>query len=104
MTPGSAAEAAWSSGRPTHATSGAVFLEGSRWGAWEGALAVAELKGSGVTVLTVDALEVTGAERAPALDGTHGRLRSLTLDDEGALWVTTSNGEDDQVLRVTPTP
>lgn len=96
-----AIEAAWSTGDPTHALSGAVFLEGEQWGAWEGALAVAELKGTGVTVLTVDGDEVTGTERIPELDGSYGRLRSLTLDDEGALWVTTSNGQGDQVLRVT---
>lgn len=97
-----AVEAVWSSGKPTHATSGAVFLEGAEWGAWEGALAIAELAGQGVTVLTVDGQLVTGEVRMAELDGTYGRLRSLTLDDEGALWVTTSNGDgSDQVLRVT---
>lgn len=97
-----AVDAVWSSGDPTHATSGAVFLQGEQWGAWEGALAVAELKGSGVTVLAVDGTTVGEVVRVPELDGTHGRLRSLTLDPEGALWVTTSNGQDDEVLRVTP--
>lgn len=98
-----AVEAVWSSGDPTHATSGAVFLEGPQWGAWDGALAVAELKGSGVSILTVDGQEVTDVVRVPELDGTHGRLRSLTLDGDGALWVTTSNGDSDVVLRVTAT-
>lgn len=100
-----AVEAVWSSGQPTHATSGAVFLEGAHWGAWDGALAVAELRGTGITVFTVDGQQVTGEERMVELDGIHGRLRSLTLDDEGALWVTTSNGEGkDEVLRVTAGP
>lgn len=97
-----AVAAVWSSGAPTHATSGAVFLEGEQWGAWDGALAVAELKGSGVTVFAVDGQTVGEAVRPPDLDGTYGRLRSLTLDDDGALWVTSSNGEGDVVLRVTP--
>lgn len=97
-----AVEAVWSSGQPTRATSGAVFLEGPQWGAWEGALAVAELKGEGVMVLTVDGEEVTGEQQMAELDGAYGRVRSLTLDDEGALWVTTSNGHgNDKVLRVT---
>lgn len=96
-----AVEAVWSSGAPTHATSGAVFLAGEQWGSWEGALAVAELKGSGVTVFAVDGEEITGSLRPPGLDGTYGRLRSLTLDEEGDLWVTSSNGEDDVLLRVT---
>ncbi|GGK56956.1 PQQ-dependent sugar dehydrogenase [Ornithinimicrobium pekingense] len=94
--------AAWSSGAPTHATSGAVFLEGEQWGAWDGALAVAELKGSGVTIFDVDGQEVLGTVRPPELDGTYGRLRSLTLDDDGALWVTSSDGQGDVLLRVTP--
>ena len=97
-----AVEAVWSSGDPTHATSGAAFLEGEAWGAWEGALAVAELKGSGMTVLSLDGREVVDEARVPELEGSYGRLRSVVLDDDGALWVTTSNGSDDVVLRVTP--
>lgn len=96
-----AVEAVWSSGAPTHATSGATFLHGEQWGTWDGALAVAELKGSGVTVFLVDEREITGSVRPPELDGTYGRLRSLTLDPRGALWVTSSNGEGDVLLRVT---
>ena len=93
--------AAWSSGRPTVALSGAAFLEGDQWGAWEGALAVAELKNTGVGVYRVEDTAVTGLTRMAELENDYGRLRSLTLDDEGALWVTTSNGDDDAVLRVT---
>ena len=97
-----AVEAVWSSGDPTHATSGAVFLDGESWRAWDGALAVAELKGSGMTVLTLDDGTVVDQARVPELEGTYGRLRSVDLDDEGSLWVTTANGDDDVVLRVTP--
>ena len=39
-----AVESKWSSGYPTLATAGGVFLEGSLWGVWEGRLAVASLK------------------------------------------------------------
>ena len=97
-----AVEAVWSSGDPTAATSGAVFLEGGQWGAWDGALAVAELKNTGVGVHRVDGTAITGSTRVAELEDEHGRLRSLTLDDEGALWVTTDNGDDDVVLRVSP--
>ncbi|ALU39149.1 hypothetical protein AS188_04580 [Kocuria flava] len=93
---------AWSSGRPTRATSGAVFLEGEQWGPWDGALAVAELKNTGVAVHRVDGREITGTARMAELEDTWGRLRSLALDADGALWVTTSNGEGDAVLRVAP--
>ena len=98
-----AVEAAWSSGDPTHATSGAVFLVGEQWGAYEGALAVAELKGTGVTLLGVAGEQVVSEERMAELDDEYGRLRSLTLADDGSLWVTTSNGRADRVLRVSPT-
>jgi aldose sugar dehydrogenase len=99
-----AVEALWSSGDPTHATSGAVVLSGEQWGAWDGALAVAELRGAGVTVLTLDetGATVTGEARIPELEDSYGRLRSLTLDPGGDLWVTTSNGTGDMVLRVSP--
>ena len=36
------------------------------------------------------------------LDGTFGRLRAVRLGPDGALYVSTSNGTDDQILRVTP--
>ncbi len=99
-----AVEAAWSSGRPTVAVSGAAFLEGPQWGAWDGALAVAELKNTGVGVYRVEGAGITGTTRMEELENDYGRLRSLTLDEEGALWVTTSNGGDDAVLRVTARP
>lgn len=96
-----AVEAAWSSGRPTVAVSGAAFLEGPQWGAWDGALAVAELKNTGVGVHRVEGSGITGTTRMEELEDDYGRLRSLTLDDDGALWATTANGDDDAVLRIT---
>ena len=42
--PGQQIEAAWSSGSPTVATSGASFVAGKRWGWYDGTLAVAALK------------------------------------------------------------
>ena len=97
-----AVEAAWSTGDPTAAMSGAAFLEGEQWGSWNGALAVAELKNTGVGVHRVDGTAITGATRMAELEDGYGRLRSLTLDQDGALWITTDNGDDDVVLRVTP--
>ena len=82
--------------------SGAAFLEGEQWGSWNGALAVAELKNTGVGVHRVDGTAITGATRMAELEDGYGRLRSLTLDQDGALWITTDNGDDDVVLRVTP--
>lgn len=40
--------AKWRSGSPTVATSGGTFISGSKWGSWNGRLAVAMLKGEGI--------------------------------------------------------
>jgi glucose/arabinose dehydrogenase len=41
--------------------------------------------------------------RLPELEGTYGRIRTVQQGGDGALYVTTDNGDDeDQLLRVTP--
>lgn len=95
-----AVPAIWSSG-PTIATSGATFLAGEAWGPWDGALAVAALKGSRLLVLTLDGETLAGQAVPAELAGTFGRLRAARLGPDGALYLTTSNGSDDKVLRVT---
>jgi glucose/arabinose dehydrogenase len=96
--------AVWSSGAPTLATSGATFLEGPQWGAYDGLLLVALLKAQGVLALRLDDAGVLQEQfRLPELDGTYGRIRSLTQGTDGALYVTTDNGGNaDRLLRVTP--
>jgi glucose/arabinose dehydrogenase len=46
-----AVRAAWSSGNPTVATSGAAWLSGSQWGGWDDHLAVAALKDESLRIL-----------------------------------------------------
>lgn len=101
--PGAQRAASWSSGQPTIATSGAAFVTGESWGALDGALAVSALKGQHLRFFTFDsALKLVDDVRPPELDGTYGRLRGAQLGPDGALYVTTSNGSDDKILRVTP--
>jgi aldose sugar dehydrogenase len=99
-----AVPAVWSSGSPTLATSGATFLDGEQWGAYDGLLLVGLLKAQGVLALRLDeAGELQEQFRLPELDGTYGRLRSVQQGGDGALYVTTDNGDgSDQLLRVTP--
>jgi glucose/arabinose dehydrogenase len=98
-----AVPAVWSSGGSTEAICGAAFLEGPQWGSLEGLLAVAALKGSKLLLMRLDEQgTVTEVGQLPELDGTHGRLRAVRPGPDGALYVTTSNGEDDEVLRVSP--
>ena len=35
-------------------------------------------------------------------DGPYGRLRAARMGPDGALYVTTTNGDDDQLLRIAP--
>ena len=100
--PGVQREAAWSSGEPTLATSGAAWVRGPQWGPLDGTLAVAALKGSEVLFLRFDdAGGLVSVTRPEALQR-FGRLRSLTSARDGDLLLTTDNGTDDRVLRVSP--
>ena len=98
----SARQARWSSGFPTLATSGAVFLDGPQWGEWEGRLAVATLKTRSLRVFEFTELgDFAGQIVVPELDGSHGRLRTPVLGPDGALYIATSNAPGgDRILRV----
>ncbi|MCD2192312.1 PQQ-dependent sugar dehydrogenase [Actinomycetospora endophytica] len=97
--------AAWSSGDPTVATSGSDFLSGPAWGDLEGTLAVSALKGEKLLLMRPgtgpDAQRIVAVSTPTELDGAFGRLRGARLGPDGALFVTTDDGNDDVVLRVT---
>ncbi|MGH2799944.1 MAG: PQQ-dependent sugar dehydrogenase, partial [Thermoleophilaceae bacterium] len=89
----------WSSGRLTLATSGATFVTGQSWGTWAGSLFVATLKESDLRRFAVNGTEVVPAE--VLLDRKYGRLRTPVQGPDGALYVTTSNGTGDRIVRIT---
>ncbi|MFB9907202.1 PQQ-dependent sugar dehydrogenase [Allokutzneria oryzae] len=96
-----AVTAKWSSGSPTEALCGAAFLSGPIWGDLDGTLAVTALKGSKLVLFSLDPEGAVRQVSTPAeLNDTHGRLRAARLGPDGALYVTTSNGADDKLLRV----
>jgi glucose/arabinose dehydrogenase len=98
-----AVPAAWSSGRPVEAVSGAAFLSGPQWGELDGVLAVGALRGEKLLLMTLGPDGAVTAVSVPAaLDGVFGRLRAVRLAPDGALLVSTSNGSDDKVLRIAP--
>ena len=101
--PGAVA-AVWSSGPATIATSGGTFLDGKRWGSYDGLLLLGVLKGEGVLALRLDHDARLRAQfRLPGFEGTHGRIRTVQQGRDGDLYVTTDNGGNaDQLLRVTP--
>ena len=101
--PGTQVEAKWSSGDPTVATSGAAFVEGSKWGSLDGVLAVACLAANRVILMTFDGNGDLVKTRTPPSLRSYGRLRAVTRATNGALLITTSNGGGrDVILRVTP--
>jgi glucose/arabinose dehydrogenase len=97
-----AVPAVWASGSPTDAISGAAFLAGPNWHDMNGVLAVTALKGAELLLFTLTA---DGKEESvsvpPELKGRYGRLRAARLGPDGGLYVTTSNGTDDVLLRIT---
>ncbi|HEY0641003.1 MAG TPA: PQQ-dependent sugar dehydrogenase [Pseudonocardiaceae bacterium] len=98
-----AIEAVWSSGGSTEAICAAVFLSGSQWGPLDGVLAVTTLKASKLLLMTLGPDAAVTTVSVPAeLDGSYGRLRAARLGPDGDLYVTTSNGDDDKVLRIGP--
>ncbi|WP_116200132.1 PQQ-dependent sugar dehydrogenase [Amycolatopsis circi] len=93
----------WTTGQITEATSGDAFLTGKQWGANEGALVVVALKGQKLLLLHLDAAaKVTGVTLPAEFNDKFGRLRAARSGPDGSLYVTTSNGSNDKVLRVTP--
>jgi len=101
--PGAVA-AVWSSGDPTIAVSGITFLDGEQWGAYDGLLLLGVQKDTGVLALRLaEDGSLVEQFRIPELEGTYGRVRTPQLGADGALYLTTDNGEgSDQLLRVTP--
>jgi aldose sugar dehydrogenase len=98
-----AVEAAWSSGRPVEAVAGAEFVSGPQWGQLDGVLAVAALRGQKLMLMTLDSDGAVASVAVPqALDGAFGRLRAVRVGLDGALFVSTSNGSDDKILRIDP--
>ncbi len=67
---------------------------------WNGDFFIATLRGQSLYRLELDASgRVTGRFRL--LQGDYGRLRHVAAAPDGTLWVLTSNGQNDRVLRVT---
>ena len=90
----------WSSGDPTLAIADIEVL-GPVWGKYSGMLAVAALKAQRLVLLRLSPDGRSTTERVDLLDGTEGRLRSITTAPDGSLLVTTDNGDGgDKVLRV----
>lgn len=96
--------ATWSSATPAPGISGATFVDGPQWGDLDGRIAVAASTGRRLLIMTIGPDGKAGEVIVPApLDQAFGQLSSVRRGPSGDLYVTTSNGTDDKVLRITPT-
>jgi glucose/arabinose dehydrogenase len=98
-----AVRAAWSSGFPTIATSGAAWLSGSQWDGWDDNLAVAALKDESLRIFAPSADGTRLSLVATLFKGRYGRLRAAQMGRDGSLYLTTSEGGgQDRILEVSP--
>ena len=91
---------AWSSGNGVIAPSGGDFARGPQWGAWDGSLFTGQLAHTDLRRFTIAGNVAT--QRDILYDGTYGRIRTVRQGPDGSLYLTTSNGSGDRVIRITP--
>jgi glucose/arabinose dehydrogenase len=89
----------WSSGSPTIATSNGVFVTGSNWRDFRNNLFVATLKEQDVRRFTVSGTAIT-TQVQTLFNGTWGRLRAAVEGPSSRLYLTTSNGSNDKIIRI----
>jgi glucose/arabinose dehydrogenase/putative cell wall-binding protein len=87
---------------PEASWSGAAILSGGSVPAWEGDLFAAALRGQRLWRFSLDGGRVTGAEQLLLRD--YGRLRQVAQAPDGSLWILTSNGSNDRIIRLGPPP
>lgn len=94
----------WTTGDHTEAICAAEFLDGEQWGELNGRLAVTALRGAKLILLKLDEAgeKVTSTSVPEELDSHYGRLRAAQFGPDGALYLSTDQGQNDQILRVTP--
>ena len=95
----------WNTEGPTLATSNAVFLKSTaKWGTWTGDLMVSTLKQADLRRFSFDSGGSPATFRGIHFDGNWGRLRATVIGPGYQLYVTTSNGSNDRVIRISPSP
>lgn len=97
-----AVAAIWSSGAPTQAPSGLAIIYGSAWGSLEGSVAMAMQKDEHLKLLRLDSGDNKAVQETRLLEGQYGRLRAVQLGPDGSLYISTDNGDRDQIIKLTP--
>jgi glucose/arabinose dehydrogenase len=89
----------WTSGSSTIATSNGVFMTGTNWKDYKNNLFVATLKESDVRRFSVSGTPVVTFKQT-LFNGAWGRLRATVQGPSSRLYLTTSNGANDKIIRV----
>jgi glucose/arabinose dehydrogenase len=93
----------WTSGDPTIAPSGATFLAGGQWKAWDGALATAVLKDRQLRLLFIDGNGALTKQSLADLGANVPRLRSAVQGPDGNLYLATdAAAPNGAIWKVTP--
>jgi glucose/arabinose dehydrogenase len=92
----------WASGGSTIANSGGAFMDGANWGTYDNQLLTAQLKESDLRRYRIKSAGTVATRMATYFNETWGRLRAVTLGPGNRIWITTSNGSNDKVIRITP--
>ena len=88
---------AWTNNNASQGLGPAVFLDGEKWRAWNGRLAVGFMNGAKLVILDLNAAGIaTGSENATLPSA---QFRALTLGSDGDLYLATNQGE---IWRITP--
>ena len=94
--------AVWSSGTPRWPRAAATSSRGE-WGGYEASCSSACRRTRRAGAATGRSRQSGRAVPVPELEDTYGRVRTPLLGADGALYLTTDNGdESDALLRVTP--
>jgi glucose/arabinose dehydrogenase len=83
----------------TIATSDLIFYSGKLFPQWKGNILFVSLKTGRLYRIVLDGQKV--AQKQILIDGQYGRLRDIAEGPDGALYISTDNG-DDVILKVTP--
>jgi glucose/arabinose dehydrogenase len=89
----------WASGGSTIATSNGVFVTGANWEDWRNHLFVATLKEQDLRRFTVASTQ-TVTLRQTLFNNSWGRLRATVQGPASRLYLTTSNGSNDRIIRI----
>jgi glucose/arabinose dehydrogenase len=92
----------WSTEGPTLATSNGAFVHGAVWEGFSGDLFVATLKEQDLRRFSFGTTASPATLRATLFNNMWGRLRATVQGPGGSLWITSSNGSNDRVIRITP--